>query len=75
MISGKGILYTVIGAAGAAAIVGTMLTGGSRAEKMRRLGSGLQNMLSSFRQRTSTLMSHNPGHRAEFDQANGMGRS
>ena len=75
MISGKGILYTVLGAAGAAAVVGTMLTGGTRSEKMRKLGSGFQNMISSFREKATSLVSHNSRQRAEFDQANRMGHS
>ena len=72
MISGKGILYTVIGAAGAAVLLGTMLTGGQRGEKMRKIGSGLQNLLASGRNRLSGL-SQESKNRAEFDQAHDMG--
>lgn len=75
MISGKGILYTVLGAAGAAVVVGSMLTGGTRGEKMRKLGSGFQNLLNSFRQKAIGDSSHDSKHRAEFDQANNMGHA
>lgn len=73
MISGKGILYTVLGAAGAAVVVGSMLTGGTRGEKMRKLGSGLQNFIGSFRQKALGGTPHDANQRAEFDQANNMG--
>ena len=51
MISGKGILYMVLGAAGAAVVAGTMITGGTRGEKLRKLGSGIQNFLGSLNQK------------------------
>jgi hypothetical protein len=76
MVSGKGILYTVIGAAGAAVVAGTMLTGGTRSEKMKKIGSGIQNFLGSISRKG--LMRNNPQDsksRAEFNQASGMGHS
>ena len=74
MISGKGILYTVLGAAGAAVLAGTMLTGGTRGEKMRKIGSGLQNLLASGRKRL-TGSSQESRNRAEYNQAHDMGHA
>ena len=74
MISGKGILYTVLGAAGAAVLAGRMLTGGNRSDKLRNIGSGLQNFIGSLRGR-SMNSPQELKNRAEFDQANNMGRS
>jgi hypothetical protein len=45
MISGKGILYTVIAATSAAVLVGSMLTGGKRKEPLRKFGNKVQNLL------------------------------
>ena len=45
MVSIKGILYTVGAAATFAAIVGTMLTRGHRGEKLRAIGSKVQNLV------------------------------
>jgi hypothetical protein len=73
MISGKGILYTVLGAAASAAIAGTMLTGGVRGEKMRRMTSGLQNLIGSLKRKAQTLTTpQETRNRAEFNQASGM---
>jgi len=70
MISGKGILYTVLAASSAAVLVGTMLT--KKSGGLQRLGDRLQNFMGSMRKQVST------GHsmqRAEFDQASTMGHS
>ena len=72
MISGKGILYTVLGAAGAAVVAGTMLTGGTRRDKFRKFGTGVQNFLSSLKRKALTSGPAESHHRAEFDQANRM---
>jgi outer membrane murein-binding lipoprotein Lpp len=74
MISGKGILYTVLGAAGAAVLAGTMLTGGHRGEKMRKIGSGLQNLLAAGRKRL-TGSSQESQNRAEYNQAHDRGHA
>jgi hypothetical protein len=77
MISGKGILYTVLAAAGTAVVAGTMLTGGRRSEKFRKMGSGLQNLIGSIKRRVNMNMmssSNESMRRAEFNQANEMGR-
>lgn len=68
MISGKGILYTVLGAAGAAVVAGTMLTGGTRAEKFKKLGSGLQNFIGSVKRKALN-------QRQGSDHADSMGHS
>jgi hypothetical protein len=76
MISGKGILYTVIGAAGAAVVAGTMLTGGTRSEKLKKIRSGIQNFLGSMnRKKLLGTTPEESKHRAEFNQASGMGHS
>jgi hypothetical protein len=74
MISGKGILYTVMGAAGAAVLAGTMLTGGNRSEKLKKIGSGIQNFLGSMNRRWLGSPQES-SRRAEFNQANSMGHS
>ena len=75
MISGKGILYTVLGATGAAIVAGTMLTGGTRGEKLRKLGSGIQKFLGSMNRKRLMGSSHDAHQRAEFNQANDMGHA
>ena len=70
MISGKGILYTVLAASSAAVLVGTMLT--KRSGGLQRLGNKLQNFMGSMR-RHDTM--GNSMQRAEFDQASTMGHS
>jgi hypothetical protein len=75
MISGKGILYTVLGAAGAAVLAGRMLTGGNSSEKFRSMGSGIQNFLGLLKSKRTTNSPQELRNRAEFDQANNMGRS
>ena len=72
MISGKGILYTVLGAAGAAVVAGTMLTGGTRRDKFRKFGNGVQNLLGSLKRKVLTGGAGESHHRAEFDHANRM---
>jgi hypothetical protein len=49
MISGKGILYTVLVASGAALLVGTMITGGKRREPLRRAGEKIQDFIGSVK--------------------------
>ncbi len=49
MISGKGVLYTVLAASGAAVLLGTMLTGGKRREPLRRFGDKVQNIIGSVK--------------------------
>jgi hypothetical protein len=76
MISGKGILYTVIAAAGAAVVAGSVLTGGRRGETMRKFTSGVQNFISNLSGRRNAIDSPPQAmRRAEFDQAHSMGRS
>jgi hypothetical protein len=76
MISGKGILYTVIGAASAAALAGTMLTGGTRGEKLRSMRSGVQSFFSSImRRRMPAASSNSSMQRAEYNQVSSMGHS
>ena len=70
MISGKGILYTVLAASSAAVLVGTMLT--KRSGGLQRLGNKLQNFMGSMR-RDDRM--GNSMQRAEFDQASTMGHS
>ena len=71
MVSGKGILYTVLGAAGAAVLAGTVLTGGTRSEKFRKFGSGVQNLIGFIKGKSGAMMQSGPSdQRAEFDQAN-----
>jgi hypothetical protein len=43
MISGKGILYTVLAAASAAVLAGSMLTKGERGQSLKKIGGSLQN--------------------------------
>lgn len=56
MISMKGILYTVIGAAASAALVGTILTRGKRGENLRAVGSKVQNLLGNREQTNETVV-------------------
>jgi hypothetical protein len=70
MISGKGILYTVLGAASAAVVVGTMITGGKKGEKLKNMGAGIQNFLGSLKSKRSITSSSDALQRAEFNQAN-----
>jgi outer membrane murein-binding lipoprotein Lpp len=70
MISGKGILYTILGAAGAAVVAGTMLTGGKRTEKFRKLGSGLQNFIGSMKRKAL-----NPDQPSGSDQPDRIGHA
>jgi hypothetical protein len=44
MISGKGILYTVLAAASAAVLAGSMLTKSERGQSLKKIGSSLQNV-------------------------------
>lgn len=70
MISGKGILYTVLAASSAAVLVGTMLT--KRSGGLQQLGTKLQNFMGSMRRNNPM---GNSMRRAEFDQASTMGHS
>ena len=71
MISGKGILYTVLAASGAAVLVGTMLTGGKRLEPLRRFGNKVQNLIGSVKR--ALPESRRTSHRSEIDQVSPVG--
>jgi hypothetical protein len=43
MISGKGLIYTVLAAASAAVLAGSMLTKGERGQSLKKIGGSLQN--------------------------------
>lgn len=75
MISGKGILFTVLGAAGAAVVAGTMLTGGQRGEKMRHMGDRVRNFIGSFRNKRLLNSPGSSHQRAEYNQAHDMGHA
>jgi hypothetical protein len=71
MITAKGILYTVVGAAIAGAVAGTLLTarrGNGIAAKLKKTAG---DWLSDLRGQTRLLSSSKTSRaRAEFDQAN-----
>jgi hypothetical protein len=75
MISGKGVLYTVLSAAGAAVVAGTMLTRGNRSEKLRKIGSGIQHFISSLSGKRMMSTPQETHNRAEFNQASNMGHA
>lgn len=73
MISGKGILYTVLAASGAAVLVGTMLTGGKRREPLRRFGNKVQNFIGSVKR--ALPEGKHSSRRSDIDQVSPMGHS
>jgi hypothetical protein len=79
MISGKGILYTVLAAAGTAAVVGTMLTGGTRREKLQRLGSKVQDIGSKVQNFVGSLknegLSRTSTSRSQISEPGSMGHA
>jgi hypothetical protein len=75
MISGKGILYTVLGATGAAIVAGTMLTKGNRSEKLRKFAMSVQNIIGSLGRKKPMASIQDSRNRAEFNQASRMGHA
>lgn len=71
MISGKGVLYTVLAASGAALLLGTMLTGGKRREPLRRFGDKVQNIIGSVK-RALPERGHT-AHKSDIEQVSPMG--
>jgi hypothetical protein len=60
MISGKGILYTVLAASSAAVLVGTMLTGGKKGSFFRSIKDRAQQYL-GMRRNDRTNQGSKPG--------------
>jgi len=69
MVSMKGILFTVLGAAAAAVVVGTMFTPEKRSSLLASAKNNSGNLLSKARSIANNLNLQSR-HRAEFDQAN-----
>lgn len=73
MVSVKGLLFTTLGAAAAATLVGIMLTPGRGSEKLRNAGNTLNRWVDKTKSLTANLTKGASRERAEFSQASGMG--
>ena len=69
MISGKGILYTVLAAASAAVLAGSILTKGERGQSLKKMGSSLQNIFGN------KPASKTPGSVPQVEGPSSFGRS
>jgi hypothetical protein len=75
MVSMKGLVYTALGAAAAAVVVGTMLTPERRSKLMRYAKDNSGPLVSKAKSWLNTLTSQSAPARAEFDQANRVGHA
>jgi len=75
MVSMKGILYTTLGAAAAAALVGTMLTPRRRSSIVKFAKDNSNSLFNRAKQFASGLTSQSAERRAEYTQASHAGHA
>lgn len=75
MVSMKGILYTTLGAAAAAALVGTMLTPSRRSSIVKFAKDNSDSLFSKAKQFASGLTSHSAERRAANAQTSRTGHA